>query len=688
MAEIAGTIKEFLVGIGFKVDEGSYGKMSNALSSMTLKAVELGAEIEGAAVAVVGAVATVADAMEKLYFASARTNTSVENIQAFSFAVSQMGGTAQGAQQSLENLGNFLRSSPAAASLINGLGVKTTDANGKPRDESDIMSDLGAKFASMPIYRAKAYADRLGIDQNTLFAMINGLGSLTTAYKQMYAAAGLDSTGGSSQARGMMVQLRTLGAAFEILGIKVEASLSGAIGGDIEQFRQLLVANFGNIATVIDVVAKAFIILSTLLLGVFQEAFVVLEQLYKAFRQLSPQTQQWIEILLGLITVWRLLNTAFLSSPIGRILALGSALLLLYQDYETWKAGGKSLIDWSKWEPDIERFEDFLRRAWNLINNLVQAIGGWQVVFGIFLTYFAVTWTAGILFGLGSILAKIMLVGRAMATLGGGSAAAATTATEAAGGGLMAGAGGALLRLGGGAGAALGMFFGNPFGMYGGQEAEYKEEDDLGHFDFQPQKGPGASPQGKQIRDLLMTKYGWSATAADGIVSNMSSETGGTFNPASIGDGGAAYGIGQWHKDRQDAFQKLFGKPIQGSSLGEQIAFYNAELKGKTDDRGAAHAGYLLARPDESAQQAGSDVSQYDERPADVFGNMASRGANAQKSGQVWGDKPAATVVVQQHNDTKITVANNTTASQLADHQSRVNKTNARNLQTAVNRAT
>jgi hypothetical protein len=39
-------------------------------------------------------------------------------------------------------------------------------------------------------------------------------------------------------------------------------------------------------------------------------------------------------------------NLSFLLSPIGIILALGAALLLLYDDWKTWKEGGKSAIDW------------------------------------------------------------------------------------------------------------------------------------------------------------------------------------------------------------------------------------------------------------------------------------------------------------------------------------------------------
>jgi hypothetical protein len=31
-----------------------------------------------------------------------------------------------------------------------------------------------------------------------------------------------------------------------------------------------------------------------------------------------------------------------------------AAIALLWEDYQTWKEGGKSLIDWGKWKPEVD----------------------------------------------------------------------------------------------------------------------------------------------------------------------------------------------------------------------------------------------------------------------------------------------------------------------------------------------
>jgi hypothetical protein len=72
------------------------------------------------------------------------------------------------------------------------------------------------------------------------------------------------------------------------------------------------------------------------------------------FDGLDSGTKTLIESVAALYAGWRLLNMGFLASPIGIIVAFGTAILALYDDYKVWKEGGKSLIDWGKWEPQIQ----------------------------------------------------------------------------------------------------------------------------------------------------------------------------------------------------------------------------------------------------------------------------------------------------------------------------------------------
>jgi|SRR5690348_875686 len=121
---------------------------------------------------------------------------------------------------------------------------------------------------------------------------------------------------------------------------------------------------------------------------------------------------------------------------------------------------------------------------------------------------------------------------------------------------------------------------------------------------------------------FFMSK-GWTKAQAAGIVANIATES--NFRTDAVGDRGKAYGLGQWHPDRQAMFEKVEGASIRGSTLKQQLDFYNWELRNSQK-----RAGTMLGNAG-SAFAAGGIVSAMDERPADVEGNIMSRGKLAEQ---------------------------------------------------------
>ncbi|MFT8417394.1 MAG: phage tail tip lysozyme [Acetobacter sp.] len=72
-------------------------------------------------------------------------------------------------------------------------------------------------------------------------------------------------------------------------------------------------------------------------------------------------------------------------------------------------------------------------------------------------------------------------------------------------------------------------------------------------------------------------RNGYSSAQAAGLVANLAQEDG-SFDPGKVGDSGTAYGIAQWHKDRQDDFRRVMGRDIHGSSREDQLKFMQWEL--------------------------------------------------------------------------------------------------------------
>jgi hypothetical protein len=90
-------------------------------------------------------------------------------------------------------------------------------------------------------------------------------------------------------------------------------------------------------------------------------------------------------------------------------------------------------------------------------------------------------------------------------------------------------------------------------------------------------KGAGATGSAQTALAYFQSQ-GWTKEQAAGIVGNLQAESGPGLNISAVGDGGKAYGIAQWHPPRQKDFEKYFGKPIQQSSLNEQLEFIQWEL--------------------------------------------------------------------------------------------------------------
>ena len=136
------------------------------------------------------------------------------------------------------------------------------------------------------------------------------------------------------------------------------------------------------------------------------------------------------------------------------------------------------------------------------------------------------------------------------------------------------------------------------------------------------------SVEGSIMKQLK--SYGWTDAQAAGIAANIRQESQGKAD--AVGDGKQAYGIGQWHPDRQRGFEKFAGKSIKGSTLEEQVAFYNYELqKGEYNEQTGTYnnaAGRALKNAT-TAQEAGAIVSSRLERPRDKQGEAAKRGASA-----------------------------------------------------------
>lgn len=455
-------------------------------------------------------------------------NENVNAVSAWSNAAEVAGGSASGLQGSLDMLSQAqtelqLTGQSALIPYFSALGISMADVNGKAKPVSDILLDLSDRFSRMDRTTANNMGRMMGLDQGTMNLLLKGRAEVETMIRRQkeYGAVTKQQAEESSRLKEMMVQSRQ---SFEAFG------------------RELLSA-----------------------------AMPALEGLFKLFEGLGDWMRENKEFVQTFLTIMAagLVGIAVAVTPINltiaAVTALGAAIALLWQDYQTWKRGGDSFIDWSKWEPGFKAAGAGIRWLKDLLEDLVyRAIAGADVL--------AAVWNRD--WDRAKFAAGEFMSGNGK-KYGERPPESATPSPAAPSGGTV-----------------------NSSGKRPGGSAE--EAAAIAYFQSQ----------------------GWTKEQAVGLAANIKRES--AFDPTAVGDNGRAYGLAQWHPDRQAEFQKRFGKSIKGSTLQEQLAFMHYELT-EGNEKGAG----AKLRQAQTAADAAGVVSRYYERPADAAGEAAKRGQMA-----------------------------------------------------------
>lgn len=137
----------------------------------------------------------------------------------------------------------------------------------------------------------------------------------------------------------------------------------------------------------------------------------------------------------------------------------------------------------------------------------------------------------------------------------------------------------------------------------------------------------GNKGSAKLMMKILMER-GWSKAQAAGLAANVAAESG--FKIDALGDNGKAYGIAQWHPDRQLNFKRVIGKDIRDSRFEEQVAFLHWELTNSGNGNGQnKKAGDLLRTIDDPAKAAAIVEQKFERSSLGLRGGVQPERVNA-----------------------------------------------------------
>lgn len=139
------TIREYLVSLGFSVNEAQMNKFKEALGKTAKGAASLGLEVIGAGAAITAMVEQVSKHFSDLYYMSQRTGSTVSSLSAIGFAAKQVGLSTEEAQGAVESFASAMRSNPGMGALFQGL-TYTKATGDSEKDLRTLVKSLSSRF--------------------------------------------------------------------------------------------------------------------------------------------------------------------------------------------------------------------------------------------------------------------------------------------------------------------------------------------------------------------------------------------------------------------------------------------------------------------------------------------------------------------------------------------------------------
>ncbi len=188
--------------------------------------------------------------------------------------------------------------------------------------------------------------EQLGYEYKIIAPAINKALILRQEMLRAYSAAGVNLTKVVQASVKLNMSLTKTRYAFEAIYRSVASRFFDLLTKQSDAFRNKIYANMPKIQKALERFVKFVFkaLEATIQLG--NRVWSILSRVYDFFVMLDKKTDGWSTAILAVIAAWQLLNLKFLATPLGMLVALGLALLTLYDDFKTFQEGGDSFINW------------------------------------------------------------------------------------------------------------------------------------------------------------------------------------------------------------------------------------------------------------------------------------------------------------------------------------------------------
>jgi hypothetical protein len=247
---VATTLKEYLVALGFKVDEPQLRKFNSILGETTKGVLGLGEAAAATAAAIGISVNKISEQFADLGFATQRIGGSVGQLQAFRFAAEQIGISSDKAQSAVEGFASRMRSMPGMTNTLRGLLGVVYDPNNPEKAFTASIHSLTRmdKIFGHP-YVATLAQRLLGLDEPTFVQFETNIGQLDRSadrFREIQKKFGIDPEQVAKDSADLFHAINDLTSDFENLAVAMgEGFIKPAT--DVVKWIDRMLVGFGEL---------------------------------------------------------------------------------------------------------------------------------------------------------------------------------------------------------------------------------------------------------------------------------------------------------------------------------------------------------------------------------------------------------------------------------------------------------
>ncbi|MEY0837354.1 hypothetical protein AB7238_14095 [Providencia alcalifaciens] len=269
-----------------------------------------------------------AKANDQLNFMSKNLGVNATTVKRWQGAAEMAGGSAEGMAASMGGLSKSLwdmvtMGDTSVLPYFNALNVGVMKNNGELRNLDDILLDVSDSLSKMSRPQAYNFAKNMGFDEGTINMLLQGRDAL-----EQQLATQKDIIVSSEQELEISRQLRQQNSLINLQWEGLKTLIANYLMPYALKFSEV-VSGFLNY------------------LNKNRDTAVMV---FKAMGAVIGLTLIPLALKAGAAFMGMF---APLFGGVGLVLLLAAAIAALYDDYKTWKEGGKSLFDWEEWDGSI-----------------------------------------------------------------------------------------------------------------------------------------------------------------------------------------------------------------------------------------------------------------------------------------------------------------------------------------------